>query len=153
MLHTFLKYRDHYTSNIIVAAHMQHCNMQDIATQGIYNMYPYLCICMYNYTFVPTQHSICKASAVDSGLSITHPTCTYMTVHAYTVYMNAGFNSCLSMHTSVTSKDLESLPTAGWFLNILFSELSPYYDHRKYMCVTTSWHVHTCNKLRNAYRV
>ena len=26
MLHTFLKYRDHYTSNIIVAAPMQHCN-------------------------------------------------------------------------------------------------------------------------------
>ena len=26
MLHTFLKYRDHYTSNIIVAALMQHCN-------------------------------------------------------------------------------------------------------------------------------
>ena len=26
MLHTFLKYRDHYTSNIIVAAPMQRCN-------------------------------------------------------------------------------------------------------------------------------
>ena len=26
MLHTFLKYRDHYTSNIIVAAPMQCCN-------------------------------------------------------------------------------------------------------------------------------
>ena len=52
MLHTFLKYRDHYTSNIIVAAPMQRCN--------------YYIIHVYTYTImyvIVGRHCVSLASS------------------------------------------------------------------------------------------
>ena len=52
MLHTFLKYRDHYTSNIIVAVPMQRCNYYSIYIHvyaHVYTCILYMCIYMYMY--------------------------------------------------------------------------------------------------------
>ena len=61
MLHTFLKYRDHYTS-IIVAAPKLHCNYYMYVHASTLQMY--VCICCSAQT---GQHEPCRVNAVLFG--------------------------------------------------------------------------------------
>ena len=78
MLHTFLKYRDHYTSNIIVAAPMQCCNYYRRAGNIHAHVHVYIGRELYLADWRISCHTVNIKSAnnnycanrVDSGVAI-----------------------------------------------------------------------------------